>query len=427
MRAILCTNYVDPPTQIQKIFFKRFVASNMPHIKRIPGESFNTYDYSIEEAGKPQLLGAEVGVIKEIFVWSDFDSPTELRDQWLLPFESAMKTIRVNMSGPLHDEWTLKFTDLERPVGTEGDFEQYIYRLQPHCEGKLWELYTYTSPPLHRTIAPLVKFVPKLGYALFPPNFVKNLLQAYGPNQELTAFKADRDYFSIEVGNPSEHIRENFAQMSYKSSNVQEDFVTLVEKKPVGPLLLTSTDLKISYHSSKTRSCKIRIEINGRLGQIGKGDTDIFLETRERILKFLSNQVEKTALSTPTSRIETIEDPQSQTKIVSREIIQEPHPVIIKLSGPIDLSIHKKIVGLFTQDMRGSGFFGTIERKSDSESKVRTTDTQGGGDAILNIQLGKDFLLISPESTTTARIVDRIYHVILEKVDVDSIITHMME
>jgi hypothetical protein len=131
--------------------------------------------------------------------------------------------------------------------------------------------------------------VPKLGYALFPPNFVKDLLQSYGPNKELTAFKADRDYFSIEVGNPSEHIRENFAEMSYKSSNVQEDFVILVEKKPVGPLLLTSTDFKITYHSSKVRTCRIRIEINGRLGQVGKGDTEIFQEVRERESSEVSN------------------------------------------------------------------------------------------------------------------------------------------
>jgi hypothetical protein len=387
---------------------------------------FNTASNSIETK-ESQLLGIEVGVVKEIFVWSDFDSPTELRDKWLLPFESAMKTIRINMSGPINNEWTLKFTDLERPIGTEGNFEQYIYRLQTHCEGRLWELYTYSSPPLHRTIGPLVKFVPKLGYALFPPNFVKDLLQSYGPNRELTAFKADRDYFSIEVGNPSEHIRENFAEMSYKSSNVQEDFVILVEKKPVGPLLLTSTDFKITYHSSKVRTCRIRIEINGRLGQVGKGDTEIFQEVRGRALKFLTTQIEKTLLSTQTDRIEVIKDAKSQTEIVSREITQPSLPIIIKLSKPIDLSILKRIVGLFTQDMRKSGFFGNIDWKSDSESTIRTTDTQGGGDAILNIQLGKDFLLISPISTTTARAVDRIYHVILEKVDVDSLLTHMVE
>jgi hypothetical protein len=56
------------------------------------------------------LLGVEVGVVKEIFVWSDFDSPTELRDEWLLPFESAMKTIRINMSGPINNARANWFT-----------------------------------------------------------------------------------------------------------------------------------------------------------------------------------------------------------------------------------------------------------------------------------------------------------------------------
>ena len=373
------------------------------------------------------MLGSEVGVVKEVFVWSDFDSPTELRDKWLLAFESATKTIRVNMTGPINNEWTLRFTDLEKPLGTDGNFEQYYYRLQTHCEGRLWELYTYGSPPLHRTIGPLVKFVPKLGYAIFPPNFIKDLLQSYGPNQELTAFKAGRDYFFIEVGNPSEHIRENFANMTYRSSNVQEDFVTLVEKKPVGPLLLTSTDFKVAYHSSKVRTCRIRIEINGKLDQLGRGDTDIFREVRDRVLKFLENQIEKTLLSTPTSRIEVKKDAKSQTEIVSREITQLPQPIVIKLSKPIDTSMQKRIVGLFTQNVRNSSFFGTVEWKSEAEGVVRTTDAQGGGDAILSIQIGKDFLMISPLLTTTARTVDRIYHVILEKADVDSILAHTVE
>ena len=373
------------------------------------------------------MLGSEVGVIKEVFVWSDLDSPTELMDKWLLAFESATKTIRVNMTGPINNEWTLRFTDLKKPLGTEGNFEQYYYRLQTHCEGRLWELYTYGSPPLERTIGPLVKFVPKLGYAIFPPNFIKDLLQSYGPNQELTAFKAGRDYFFIEVGNPSEHIRENFANITYRSSNVQEDFVTLVEKKPVGPLLLTSTDFKVAYHSSKVRTCRIRIEINGKLDQLGRGDTDIFREVRDRVLKFLENQIEKTLLSTPTSRIEVKKDAKSQTEIVSREITQLPQPIVIKLSKPIDTSMQKRIVGLFTQNVRNSSFFGTVEWKSEAEGVVRTTDAQGGGDAILSIQIGKDFLMISPLLTTTARTVDRIYHVILEKADVDSILAHTVE
>jgi hypothetical protein len=331
------------------------------------------------------------------------------------------------MSGPINDEWTLRFIDLERPIGTEGAYEEYFYRLRTHFEGSLWELYTYTSPPLHRTITPLVRFVPKLGYVLFPPNFVKDLVQSYNPYQELTAFKADRDYFFIEVGNPSEHIRGNFAEMSYKSSNVQDDFVTLVEKKPVGPLLLTSTDFKITYHSSKVRTCKIRIEISGRFGQVGRGDNEIFQEVRKRILGFLSNQIEKTLISTPTSQIEVIKDSESQTEIVSRIIEQQPQPIIIKLSAPVDASISKRIIGLFTQSMQQSDFWGDVERKSESEITVLTTDTQGGGDAILDIQLGKDFLMINPLSTTTARTVDRIYHTILEKVDVDSMIAHTLE
>lgn len=373
------------------------------------------------------MYGFEAGPIKEIFVWSDFDSPTELREKWLLPFEAAARTIRVNMSGPTNNEWVLRFTDLEKPTKLEGVFEEYIYRLRTHCQNKLWEIFSAGTTPLYRTIDALVQFVPKLGYATFPPSFVKDLLESYNPYQELTAFKAEREYFSIEVGNPSERIRENFAKMSYKSSNVPEDFVVLVEKKPVGSLLLTSADFKITYHSSAERTCRIRIEIDGKLSQVGKGDSDIFLEIRNRVLKYLFEQVEKTFVSTPVDQIEVVKDPESGIEIVSREIVQQPKPILIKLSNPLDNSTCKKMLGLFTQNFYASNFFGITERESASEVMIRTTDAQGGGDAILEIPLSKDFVRVRPLSTTTVRTVNRIYHTILQKIDVDAILAYEPE
>ncbi len=374
------------------------------------------------------LFGLErTGGIKEFFVWSDLDSPTQLRNRWLPPFEAAMKTIRVALSGPINDEWFLKFTDLEKPTRTEGIYETYVYRIRTYYEGKLWEIYALRSPPFGRTIGALLRFVPKLGYALFPPSFIKNLIESYNPYQELTAFKAERDYFAVEVGNPSERIRRNFAKMTYKSSNVPEDFVILVEKKPVGPLLLTSVDFRVTYHSSRERTCKIRIEIDGRLSQVGRGDSDIFLEVRKQVLEYLITQCEKTLMSIPISQIEVIQDPESGTEMVSKKMVQQSRPILIKLSNPIDPSTYRRIVGLFTQNFRHSNFFGTVERTSESESILRTTDVEGGGDALLKILRSEDVIFVNPLPTTTVRTVNRIYRVILEKVDVDSLFTHMLE
>lgn len=374
------------------------------------------------------LLGFEAGPIKEIFLWSDFDSPAELRDKWLLAFEAAARTIRVKMSGPTNDdEWVLRFTDLEKPTRSEGIYEEYVYRLRTHFQGRLWEIFSSGTTPLYRTIGALVQFIPKLGYATFPPDFVKDLIESYSPHQELTAFKAERDYFTIEVGNPSERIRENFARMSYRSSNVPEDFVILVEKKPVGSLLLTSADFKITYHSSAERTCKIRLEMDGKLSQVGKGDNDIFLEIRKRVLTYLLNQAEKALLSTPTDQIEIIKDRESGIEITSREIVQQSKPIVVKLSYPIDHMTRNKLLGLFTHSFGDSKFFGTTENESESGILIRTTDTQGGGDAVLEFFLLKDLITIYPQPTTTIRTVARIHNIVLQKIDVDALLAYKLE
>lgn len=362
------------------------------------------------------------GVIKEIFVWSELSSPDELRKEWLPQFEAAIKTLRVDLKSPINNEWIIKFTDLERPTQTPSVYEESIFNIQTHINGMLWEIYTLESPRFSRTIDSLIRFVPKLGYSLFPPSFIKNLMESYDPYQELTAFKAQRDYFSVEVGNPHERIRRNFADLSYKSSNAPEDFVTLIEKRPVGPLMLTSTDIKITYHSSEERTCRIRINIDGRLSQVQRGDKDIFLEVRNRILNFLSKKNEEVLRSIPVSQMETVEDPKTGTKIISKKIIQQSKPILIKLSKEIDVRDYNKIIGLFTQNFRQSNFFGAIEKQSGSLCLVRTAAADGAGDALVEFQQAKDTVFIHPQPTTTPRTVDHIYRTILEKLDVDSIL-----
>lgn len=367
------------------------------------------------------------GVIKETFVWSELGSPSELREEWLPKFESATRTLQVDLKGPMADEWILKFIDLERPSKTPGVYEEHIFHILSHLDNALWEIYTLESPRFRRTLDALIRFIPRLGYALIPPSFIKNVMKSFDPNQELVAFKAQRDYFSIEVGNPHESIRRNFADLNYKSSNVPDDFVTLVENRPVGPLMLTSADLRITRSSSEERTCRIRIDIDGRLRQIQRGDKDLFLEMRKRVLNYLSVKNEEILRSIPVSRIKVVEDSETETEMVSKEIIQQSKPILIKLGKEIDSTGFNKTIGLFTQNFCHSNFLGTIEKKSESLCLIHTTDIAGGGDALVEIPISKDTIIIHPTTTTGSRTIDRIYHTVLEKLDVDSILVAKSE
>jgi len=363
------------------------------------------------------------GVIRQIYVWSDLASPADLREEWLPRFEMAVKTLKVDLRGPVQDEWVLKFTDLERPTRTEGVYEESIFYIQTHQNGALWEISTLESPNFGRTIDSLIGFVPKLGYVLIPPSYIKDLMKSYDPHQELTAFTAKRDYFSIEVSNPHEKIRRNFADLTYRSSNVPKDYVTLVEEKPVGPLMLTRVDLKITFHSSEERTCGIRIDIGGKVSQIRRGDKEIFLEIRNRILKFLKTKYEELHDRLPQSQIEELEDEKTRTTMISKKIVRQPVEYVVKLTRNIEPIDCKRIIGLFAGNFCRSGFFGIVERESNSFCLVRTTNITGGGEALIEIPLSKDVILVHPLPTTTTRTLDTIYRTILEKLDVDSILT----
>lgn len=363
------------------------------------------------------------GVIKEIFVWSALSSPSELREVYLPQFEAAMKTLLVDLKGPFAEgEWVLKFKDLERPTKVEGVYEETIYHVYPH--GPLWEIYTLESAPrFRRTIDALIRFTSMLDYVLIPPSFMKNLMKAYDPNQELVAFRAQRDYFSVEVGNPHETIRRDFADLRYKSANVPEDFVTLVVERPVGPLLLTSADIVISYGYSEKRSCRIRLEINGKLRQVHRGDKDIFREVRANVIKFLITRFENVAERIPISQIEEFKDSETGIQIISKNILQQSSPILVKLSRKVSNADYLRLKGLFSQNFRESKFLGAVEREiSESSCLIRTTDMLGGGSALIQVDINKDNILIHSLPTTTIRTIDRVYHTFLEKFDVDSIL-----
>lgn len=365
------------------------------------------------------------GVIKELFVWSDLNSPDDLREEYLPKFEAATKTLLVELRGPFaENEWVLKFTDLQRPTRMEGVFEEVSFNIHPHLNGQLWEIFTLESAPrFRRTINALIQFIPKLDYVLIPPSFIKNLMKAYDPHQKLVQFRAQRDYFSIEVGNPHETLRRDFADLKYKSANVPDDFVALVVNRPVGPLLLTSADIVISYGFSRTKSSRIRLEIDGKLRQIQRGDKDIYREVRGKVLNFLIENFEEITKNIPASHVDEFKDSETGIRIVSKRILQQSSPILVELSREISDADYLRLEGLFTKNFRQSRFLGYVERENPKSScLICTTDMLGGGDAMIQIEIKKDNLQIHPVPTTTIRTINRIYYTLLEKFDVDSIL-----
>jgi hypothetical protein len=359
--------------------------------------------------------------VRALFLRSDYASPDEIRPE-LPNFEKFCKTIRVSLQGPSNKKlWFLKFTDLEKKIepGT-GRFEEYYFNLLTLHDGRLWEIYSDQPREIFaKTVYRLIDFSSKLEHVFIPPNFIHELMEKYGDSQEMTSFSAKRDYFKLTITNPKLIPIRDFASLRYKSANVPRDYQILVIKdRPVGPLMLNSADLLIR---SGQKKCKIRINIEGFLSQVGKGDWKIYMDVREKLLQFLEKQ-EGWKKYFPKIETEEIEDEEKGIIIRSKKIVQVGRPFVIKLSSNFDVSSLSKFKVLFTSNIRESQFVGSVEKETPDEAfMIKTTDLRGGGDALITAEIGKSDVIISPTATTSIRTLERIYRVILEKFDVDAI------
>jgi len=359
------------------------------------------------------------GVVKEAFFRSEYSTPEDIRPE-IANFEKSAKTLRARLIGPEDGLWTIEFTDLERELRpATGDFEKYYFNVKPIFDGRLWAVSSnVTRQVFQRTMDRLVSFSSKLEHAFIPPRFIEEISGDPDVNQVL-AFTARRDYFTVHVSaNPGVQVTEDVADLSLKSSNARHDYEVLVKKdRPVGPLMLYSMDLKVKRRDAE---CRVRIASDGFLAQIGRGERDLYLHMRSRIIRFFEEQ-DGWIKFIPAVETEEIEDAAHRFRFKSKKVVQFGKPFLLSFSFELDRVSLLKLKGLFTSGFHRSQFIGTVESETpDKAFTVRTTDLRGGGDAMLTAEVGSERASVTPLITTKIRTLERIYKVVREKFDVDA-------
>jgi hypothetical protein len=168
------------------------------------------------------------------------------------------------------------------------------------------------------------------------------------------------------------------------------------------------------------RSCVLWINTLGQILQAG-GVRDIFYDVRDRLLSLFDNQM-RWELYIPIVEPQVFEDKKKGIVIRGERVIRRGRPFSIRLSKPFEEKEIVKLKGIFTQNIKKSGFIGVVEEEIEKKSLlIRTTEMLGGGDAIIIATVGKDKLIIEPQPTTTLRVLEKIYKVILEKFDTKAV------
>lgn len=359
------------------------------------------------------------GVVRELFLRSDYSSPEEIRPE-IANFEKSTKILKARLIGPENNRWVLEFTDLEREVGTgTGEFEKYYFNVRPIFEGRLWDVSSNVAYQIfQRTINRLVSFSSKLEHAFIPPKFIEQIANDRRLAHQVLAFSAGRDYFAVHVSaNPGTQFIGDLADLRLKSTNASYDFEILVKKdRPVGALLLHSMDIELKHEDTE---CSVRIASDGFICQIGRGDRDLYLNVRDRLIRFFEEQ-DRWLKFIPQVQIEHIEAKEQGLEFTSKKVSQFGKPFLLTLSFEPDNLQLLKLKGLFTSNFHGSGFIGTVEMEDDMTFTVRTTDLNGGGDLMIEAKLGSKTVSIVPLTTTKIRTLERAYKIILEKFDVDA-------
>ena len=361
------------------------------------------------------------GVLREAFFRSEYSSPEDIRPE-IANFEKSARTLRARLIGPEDGLWTLEFTDLEREVRpATGDFEKYYFNVKPIFDGRLWDVRSNVSRQIFRkTMDRLVSFSSKLEHAFIPPKFIEELSADSEVNRVL-AFAACRDYFTVQVSaNPGIRVAEDVADLALKSTNAGHDYEVLVKKeRPVGPLLLHSMDLVMKR---KENECRVRIATDGFLAQIGRGERDLYLHMRNRIVQFFEEQ-DGWVKFMPTVEPEEKEDAAHALKFRSKRVVQFGKTFLLTFGFELNKMHLLKLKGLFTSNFHRSQFIGTVENEVAEKSFiVRTSDLRGGGDAIVTAEVGSSTSSIVPLISSKIRTLERIYKVVQEKFDVDAVL-----
>lgn len=367
------------------------------------------------------FLMAHPGPIRELFLRSEYDTPEQIRPE-IPNFEKSAKTLRLRLMSSEGNLWTLEFTDLEREImPATGNFEKYYFNIRPIFNGRLWDVISAQPirPTFERTIDRFVAFSSNLEHAFIPPKFIEQVAAEHEIVDQVMAFTASRDYFTVHVSpNPGPYISGvDSSELRLKSSNASHDYEILVKtNRPIGPLVLSDMDLRLKRGKDE---CRLRINSHGYLSQVGRGERELYSDVRNRLMKFFEEQ-DGWVKFLPTSEKEEFRDIEHELSFKSTKV-HFGRAFQLRFSFALDENSLLKLKGLFTSNFHASQFIGTVETEIPEKSfRIRSSDLNGGGDAIVAAQVGSAIAYITPLVNTRIRTLERIYKTILNKFDVDA-------
>jgi hypothetical protein len=357
----------------------------------------------------------ETGNLKSIFVYSDYLTPSEMKDDFE-KFARAKGFIEPSIERE-KEYWLMRLKELieiKEPTPAKIPY-QYNFYIIPH-EG-FWEFYTNVqSHIIEKVIGGLIRFTPKLEHKFLPPNRLISLVKEY-ESDEMLAFTAGRDYFTLTKSSKLKIISDEVSlRLSSTPRKIWNHYRKLVEEEAIGPLAIRGVRLKIL---SGQKTCEISITTLGEIHQIA-GSRELFHDVRQRVINIMKEHIEW-ARFFPSVRVQEIEE--KGVSICGTKLVQRGRPFIIELSKPLDDKEYEKLKRIFVSNAKKSGFSGIVEDEIEKVSfVVRSTDMKGGGDIMITSKVGEKTITLDPLPSTTIRCLEKLYRIIIEKFDAKALL-----
>ncbi len=363
----------------------------------------------------------ESGYLKSLFAYSSCQSLGEMKEE-LLKFAKLRKFPRSDIKKVTENIWSLEITEEKRfPIKGRKEYRTEI----PHyfyiiLHDGFWEFHTNERREALKIIEGLINFSAKLEYKFVSPNQIMSLAREY-VGDDLDVFTARRSYFTLEKASPEFRVISDDVRLSLSSSprNIWDHYHQLIDEETLGPLSIGSVRVTIPLDGE---SCSLWINTAGEISQVA-GSREIFHRVREQILDIFENQM-KWEKYIPKIEPQVIRDEEREITIRGRKEARKGGIFVTKLSKPFEKKRYEVLKSLFTSNAKNSEFVGTVEEEDEEKKSfaVRTTDMKGGGDASITARVGESSIPIHPLPTTSLRVIEKIYKVILEKFDTKAIL-----
>jgi hypothetical protein len=361
----------------------------------------------------------ESGYLKSLFILSDYKSPEEMEED-ISRFAKTRHFIETSIQKINEEVWRLIFVEEVEVKETVPRKVLFSYTFHIILHGQIWEFHTNERGWIvDRILRGLIEFLPKLEHKFVPPFRVMSLAKEY-ETDELLAFTAKRDYFSLERASSEFKVVGDEVNLTLRSTpeKIWDHYHVLVEEEPVGPLSIGSIQMRIILGD---KTCNLWINTSGEILQTA-GSREIFFDVRERLLNSFEQEM-KWEKYIPLIESRIVEDKEKAITIRGPKVWQKGRPFFVRLSKPFKSEEYEKLKGIFILNARKSGFVGVVEQEEKDRFFVaRTTDTKGGGDAMITANVGHTDITIDPLPFTKIRTLEKIYRIILEKFDAKALL-----